>query len=180
MNGGIPQPTALHRAALTLHAMPGADRQWLLDALSGEELATLRPLLLELEALGIPRDAGLSPALQGQAASGHDPAGALQGLDGEGVRRLAGMLRAEPPRLVAVLLSAGRWPWRDQLLAQLGVDRTRVDARPMKAGDAGALAAALLADLALGVHEAESTPAQPRGSRWQAVRSRMAILAGRA
>ena len=120
MTFDVPQPSPAHRAALALHALPGDDRDWVLEALPADQQSMLQPLLRELEELGIPREAGLFDGVAGsrreQAITAVD---ALRALDGAGVRRLAGLLAAEPPRVAVALLAGGPWPWREQLLAGL-------------------------------------------------------------
>jgi hypothetical protein len=49
--------SGLRRAALTLHALGAADRDWLLQRLPLPERETLAELLVELRELDIPRDA---------------------------------------------------------------------------------------------------------------------------
>lgn len=123
MTGTIAQPTALHRAALALHALGDANRSWVLQALPADQQHTLHPLLVELKALGIPQDPGLLDELLAQAEDA--PArptrrAPLEHLEREEVETLARVLAAEPPRLAATLLGLRDWAWREDLLACLG------------------------------------------------------------
>jgi hypothetical protein len=113
-------PAPAQRAALALHALAADDRAWVLGALPADQQAVIEPLLRELEDLGIPRDAGLlDTAVRCEGDRGAAAADALRALDAAQVRRLAGLLAGEPPRLAAALLAASPWPWREQLLQHL-------------------------------------------------------------
>jgi hypothetical protein len=100
MNDSMPDPSALRRAALALHAMSDADRAWMLDALPGRQKPALVMLLSELEELGLPADADLvadlitpvSPALAGRMPAELD------------VAALAQRLQCEPPSIAAALM----------------------------------------------------------------------------
>jgi hypothetical protein len=178
MTPATPLPTPAHHAALTLHALGGADRQWVLNALSGEQQAALGPLLQELEELGIPREPELARTLLPEDAhEDRHAVGTLQSLDAAGVRRLAALLCAEPPRMAAALLASQPWPWRDQLLAELPPGFARaVDRTAAGVTDAGSLQAAVVAELAPCVWEA-ANPRTP--SLWQAMRRRLRAMRGR-
>jgi hypothetical protein len=173
MNVPSPQAMPAHRAALSLHSLCEADRQWVLQALGGEQQAALQPLLQELEELGIPREPELAHAFAAEAP-GKDlqGAGTLQALDACGVRRLGAVLVAEPPRLAAALLASGGWPWRECLLSVMpvGIARSVEGAIPAIAG-AGALQAAVVAELAPVVREREDAVPQP-SSLWCSLRRR--------
>lgn len=142
------EPRGARHAALLLHAMAPADRNWMLDALPPQERAELVPLLAELETLGIERD----PALIDAATSGSEagepssslsfhgideaqyPAAMsdeamLRALDARQVLALAEVFRTEPAGLVAEWLSIADWPWRDGLLQAMElVQRRKVEA----------------------------------------------------
>jgi hypothetical protein len=154
--------TPVRRAALLLHAMAPGDRDWMLAQLPAAGRARLQGLLGELAELGIPRD----PALLKQVAGGEVPA-AEPTLDvprGEpgceapsavvaaaDPARLAVALREEPVDLVAALLAARDWTWRDAFVRQIGPLRARQVAerlasqrrgcRPGSAGERALLAA---------------------------------------
>lgn len=135
LGADTPEPRGARHAALLLHAMSPADREWMLGELPSSERANLLPLLAELEALGIESD----PALIDDAISGATPAGsptatpfaagrlsgpisdeaALHALDAQQVRVLVECLRSEPLGLVGELLRLADWPWREDLLAAL-------------------------------------------------------------
>ena len=113
-----PQPSAAaRRAALTLHGLPPGDCEWILRALPDEHRAALQPLLQELAALGIPRDAQALDTLaqSAGAVSGRPPAGRDDGQ----AAAAAALLRSEPPRLIAEVLAARNWSWREQVAAML-------------------------------------------------------------
>ena len=147
---------ALHplsrRAALTVHALHGHDRAWLLAQLSADDRRRLLPMLSELTALGITADPSLLADVDGPGAVAgaiESPQLRLAGLvpvDAPGPQdadqrfarqqtalgRLepglaSRLLQAEPPGLIAQVLSIQAWPWRHVVLEQLGpVKRRRV------------------------------------------------------
>lgn len=111
-----PEPSPLRRAALSLHALHDADKDWILASLPSAAGDRLRLLLRELQDLGIPRQAV-------PVATWADPQpGAvafLWTLRDDEVMRLANLLRVEPPAIGATLLRAHPWPWRERLRAML-------------------------------------------------------------
>lgn len=141
-------PTSVRKAALLLHTLGPDDREWLVSQLAERDRTTLRPLLAELRALGIPVDRRLvddavaearkasEPLASGKGsppsdavrraalAAGVDPA-LLARVEGADPGRLAGLLRAEPPGLVARLLAIHAWPWAREVLDDLGAARAR-------------------------------------------------------
>lgn len=127
MNGE--RGTPVRRAALLLHAMGQADRDWVLGQLPASGRERLRDLLRELAELGIPRDATLlsqvvsapaavrEPSLDVEALPAATPSGTIAAAD---PAHLAAVLRGEPVELVALLLSLREWAWRDAFLRQIG------------------------------------------------------------
>lgn len=118
------------RAALMVHALGGADREWLLQQLPRDQRDRLQALLADLQALGIPADAALLQ--QAIAAPAPEPARATApqppALEDADPAALARALQNEPARLVAQLLHARAWPWRAALLEQLpALKRRRVE-----------------------------------------------------
>ncbi|HET8748745.1 MAG TPA: hypothetical protein VFM98_24330 [Ramlibacter sp.] len=177
MTNTMPLPTPAHRAALTLHALSGPDRQWVLAALSDGQRETLNRLLQELEQLGIPRDAELAAALAAESTGEESGARALRALDKAGVHRLAEILSAEPPRLVVALLAGAPWPWRERLLALLSPTfRREVQRHAGGAPPPPLLHDTIVAQLVPVLHAHAARAA--RSSRWQALRRRLAALGG--
>jgi hypothetical protein len=131
-----PSPDA-RRAALLLHALPAADREWLLAELPDGARATLRGLVAELEELGIPSDHALvqevvdgSRATGGAATSAPPaaparPDGRLDALCAAAPTLVSHALRDEPAGLVATLLRVHDFPWREAVLARLDPVRRR-------------------------------------------------------
>jgi hypothetical protein len=129
--------TPVRRAALLLHAMAPADRNWVLRQLPPGGHDRLRELLRELAELGIPRDAALlkhfavAPVARDTTRqvealpyelSGAAPAETIAAAD---PARLAVILGGEPVELLALLLSARDWPWRTAFLGHLGPLKAR-------------------------------------------------------
>lgn len=132
MNGAALAATSPRRAALLVHAMPAADRDWLLGTLASHHRVQLELLLEELRALEIPPDAALLREIVEAAPAGPADAQArLARLAPREVAKLVHLLRDEPPQLVATLLAAQPWPWKGAVLAALGERATQ--ARPQQA-----------------------------------------------
>ncbi|MDA8521026.1 hypothetical protein [Acidovorax sp. NCPPB 4044] len=138
---GALSSTEPRRAALLLHALPAADRRWILDQMPQVQRQALQTLLAELSALGIPPDKTslekLQPASGQQPSAGHPRAEIsreefsdetdLMALDTAGVSSLAQAWRAQPALLVAQALCLRPWPWRAALLERLpALQRLRV------------------------------------------------------
>lgn len=111
---------ANRRAALLAHAMPAADRAWLLAELDPDRRGVLAGLLDELRSMGIPRDPALVRQLLDEEAAG-SPDRSLTALGPDALPRLFDVLRGEPETIVAIFLHAQSWPWRGAALQELGV-----------------------------------------------------------
>ncbi|MBC5785099.1 hypothetical protein H8N03_19285 [Ramlibacter sp. USB13] len=170
----------LRTAAMTLHALPARDREWLLARLVERQRHLLRPLLQELQDLGIPGDPGLLQALQQQDAQAATPEAAWpETLGAAELARLVEVLAQEPPGLTRSLLAMRAWNWAPQLLAAIGADRRRqVQEIPLRA-PAPALQAAILQALKARCESAPSPVARNAPNRWQRARSRLLRWGGR-
>lgn len=180
-------------AALLLHAMAPADRDWVLASLQPVERDGLRALLRELEELGIERDPNLiaeaTAAAVPVASTGIDDAWLETPVSDEAwLRRLAdsempllaASLRGEPPGLVAQFLRLSDWPWRHALLQALDpVQRRRVESAIDEASNAADLPPALRAALVEAVAQrlrqqpAAAAPARERVAGWKQSLSRL-------
>lgn len=110
---------ANRRAALLAHALPVTDRAWLLSELRPDQRETIASLLDELRSMRVPPDPELvRELLDAESRGGHEHF--LQRLAADDLAPLVEVLRAEPARLVASFLQARAWPWREQVLHQLG------------------------------------------------------------
>lgn len=112
----------IRRAALLLHAQPIETRRRLVDQLSTDEAATLRPLLDELEQLGIPPEfadlrqiAAAAPEIY-RAPIDAPPAERLNWLSAESIAHA--IQQCSAPTIVQ-LLSGGHWPWKHAVLEHL-------------------------------------------------------------
>jgi hypothetical protein len=174
MNLPLSQPSGAHRAALVLHALADADREWVMAALATEQRGRLELLLRELRQLGVPAEAELldeAVAAAGSASEG-GPRDALEALDDEGFAALAVLLAAEPPRLVSALVAARPPGWSARLLAKLP-PAPAATVRTQRAASAPALEAALRLQLAacLPAGQAVRAPsAWSRTTRWLRLR----------
>lgn len=187
------EPRGTRHAALLLHAMAPADRNWMLDALPQQDRAELVPLLAELEALGIERDPALidaatsSDELVAPAISPADDVAddarrpiamsdeaMLHALDAEQVSALADILRTEPAGLVVEWLGLADWPWREALLqAMEPLQRRKIEAclaaaKPAMQTPPG-LRAALISMVAAQLRRRPSVDA-PSSSPWRKLR----------
>ncbi len=115
------------QAALLLHTLIETDRQWLLDRLSASARSEAERLLAELATLGMPTDPRMLDQMLAGRAGAPVPAAASsrQRLYAATAVEVADLLQGEPDALVARLLRAGDWPWRDGVLERLGPTRRR-------------------------------------------------------
>ncbi len=127
-------------AALLLHALATPDREWVLQKLEPSDRARLRPMLAELQEMGIPADPaivertlGAMPFLvadssqlsssavgRGQDRTSDANADQIARLRSGAPTALAEVLRSEPPRVIATLFLIADWPWRAAVMAHLG------------------------------------------------------------
>jgi len=121
MNMDTPGNVAGRRAALLVHAMPPADRLWLLAALPLPARERLEALLAELRSLEVPPDSDLLRELaDAPVSSAGEPAEDRIGrLDKAEVRSLVRILRGEPAAVAVRVLGMRPWPWKAAVLAQL-------------------------------------------------------------
>lgn len=121
MNAAPLAAASPRRAALLVHAMPPADREWLLGSLAPHHRVELELLLDELRELGIPRDEAMLREIVAAPPQAR-PATAVERMETitpAQVARLAHLLRQEPPQLAATLLALRAWPWKDTVARAL-------------------------------------------------------------
>lgn len=166
------RPDSSRHAALLLHAMGPADRQWLLDALTAERRARVEPLLQELRELGIPADEELlRPVLAIAAPRESGPLARLERLSASEATALAQALLLEPRPLAARLLAMRDWPWKQAVLASCSPqDRTSLAAGAPATPSATLDRAICLAAVKLLASLPAGTPAPRGAARWQALR----------
>ncbi|MFT4171324.1 MAG: hypothetical protein QM639_02095 [Rhodocyclaceae bacterium] len=108
------------KAALLLHAMSEADRQWALARLSPESRTTAVAFLDELRTLGIPADESLvREALDEAASQIRDKVETIDPLSSASPEVMLGLLRYESVNTIAWVLSLRDWPWREAFLSRL-------------------------------------------------------------
>lgn len=109
MNLQLDTSAGLRRAALALHALGEADREWLLSRLPAQSRETLDPLLVELGELGIaPDDAVIRVALSEVVADAP--------VATDEARALCAVLADEAPAVQSLLLAALPASQRDAVL----------------------------------------------------------------
>jgi hypothetical protein len=146
------QVSGERKAALALSSLVEADRAWMLERLQEPQRARLLALLDELGAMRVSFDRELLKQL-GEPEKAEKPvqppveAHALETADPQPV---LDVLEREPDWLVALVLRARVWPWRNALLERLGTERARRVARV--APDAAALRPKAIAALLDALH----------------------------
>jgi hypothetical protein len=110
------------QAALVLHGLAPADREWMLARLPEPRQQELGALLEELQSLGLPPDAGLIHEAIGDAPAAASPAANLMQASAE---QMHALLAEEPDRLVALLVSSSAWPWKERFFVLLGAARAQ-------------------------------------------------------
>jgi hypothetical protein len=121
-----PAPVGLRQAALVLHGLAQDDRDWLLAQLPEASAEDIRPLLVELQALGVPGDPELiRVALQRKVEEVKALQPGFHALAAASVHQMLELLADEPDTLIAIVLSSSNWSWRDALLSRLGDERAR-------------------------------------------------------
>jgi hypothetical protein len=125
---------SLRRAALMLHGLVPADREAVLGQLDPVHRVAIEPLLEELAELGLPSDTTLLEELLRSPAAVEPveatPADVLMQAAAADVERV---IASEPPLVVARLLAAGDWPWKDTVLARSALPRQRRTADALSA-----------------------------------------------
>lgn len=117
------------QAALLLHGLPAAKQRSVMARLSRAEAARLKPLLAELQLMGLPRSLGTSlrdPVTPPPFEEPHPPTleRRVANLNAEDV---AATLQSCAPGTVALLLRAANWPWKARMLGLL-TDSHRIKA----------------------------------------------------
>jgi hypothetical protein len=153
----------VRRAALVLHGLTPADREWVLERLPPSSCEELQPLLDELASLGMPGDPELiRSALQRVAdgAQGVEPAFAV--IAHASSEHVYDILVDEPDRLIAIVMSSSNWPWRDALLSRIDAARAQgIRERMMTLSVAPGLRRAVLQELARRIGEGVATRRAP-------------------
>lgn len=112
------------KSALLLHGLDPADQLWMLGQLPQHQREALKAALSELQALGIPPEAGLRaavPAEEPVREPMREPTredAALRQLESADAAQVHAALVDQPSELVQAFLSAHAWPWRDDVRAQ--------------------------------------------------------------
>lgn len=103
-----------------LSRLCGADREWLLTALSGNARARL--LRLATSERG-PSESERAPGLVSAADARESGSGAEAMLDAAPMEKIASALESEPTWVMAVLLGTRAWRWEEHLLGKLAPDQ---------------------------------------------------------
>lgn len=111
-------------AAERLRGLDARDRAWLLARLAPAERARVEALLDEL-AQGAPTPGNAEAAAPGANGAADPRSEDVRELDAADPLRLAALLAREPDGVVAALLLAERWSWRERFLAALPLHRRR-------------------------------------------------------
>ncbi|MES2538660.1 MAG: hypothetical protein V4632_22610 [Pseudomonadota bacterium] len=126
------------KAALRLHGLSSADRDWMLQRLDTQEQARLGDLLRELRELGIQAEHCVPDEIEARpnvANADEELAGvadALALMRAASVPEITALLSAEPDHVAAAVLAVYPWPWRPRLLAAYGVEMRQRLARVLQ------------------------------------------------
>lgn len=164
----------IRRAALTLHALPAPDREWVLRRLDPHQQRLLGDQLRELQALGIVADDRLVRDALTQAPSEEATPAWKEMLRAADAERVHALIQNEPAALVARLLALGPWPWEADLMERLGpAGRAHVSARKAGVQRCAALDENLLSEFARRIEDAapkqragNEVRTQPRPRGW--------------
>lgn len=123
-------------AALTLHALPPADREWVLRRLDPQQQLVVEGHLEELRGLCIPAEADLVRSALQQSPPAESESAWRAALAARSGAEMNEVLRVEPVALVARLLDLGPWTWEADFLqcltpaarARIAALRQRADA----------------------------------------------------
>jgi len=121
---------AYTRIALRLRDVGAEDREWLLSHLGADDCQRVTAALQEYRARNgasagaagpkVSREAPTAQVGNGNAAA--EPAARLAGAGAADVRKLLG---GQPDWAIALVLSAGPWPWGQEVLGQWSPERIR-------------------------------------------------------
>lgn len=111
------------RAALTLHALPEEDREWVLRRLDPGQQQLVSEQLSELQALGVVADERLVRQALDQSGEREAPQGWQERLRLCDAASMLGLLQGEPASLIARVLALGPWPWEQAFLEHVGPTR---------------------------------------------------------
>jgi hypothetical protein len=142
----------LRLAALRLHSVGEADREWILDRLGRGERRRLVTLLRDLKRSGV--RAAHADAVQHELATRPEPrraepaAGVPVELEQADVEAVARALRAEPEWVRSAILGVHPWKWRRSVLERIGRADPARRVAPTAAAPRPAVAAALARSLA--------------------------------
>lgn len=165
------------RAALSVHGLAEADRQWLLSRLPAAEGEALQHLIGELSSPRMRRLAGWRQVLAGGLRANKpetkqsikNAEGTIEAASAQEVRDL---LEQEPDWVIAVILAHRTWPWTIGYLASIEQHRRLSIARYVKDVD---VLKPTLRDTIVGLLESElrvtsTKPAQSRnGARFDEI-----------
>ncbi|WP_116138494.1 hypothetical protein [Trinickia diaoshuihuensis] len=128
----------VRKAALLLHTLSDADRNWMFEQLPAQQRRRLLDLVDELRELGIPGSPALLDAMKDDSAAERPPAplpdtdsweGWCAVIERAGPSAVWPMLRTEPEPLIARVLALRDWSWAPAIAQWLDpLQRTTVRA----------------------------------------------------
>jgi len=114
------------KAALLLSSLREEDRAWLLARVDDSQRTRLAPLLSEVRGLGVsvdPRTLRELAQSDGDAQEPEADDSASASITSASASAVLEALGGEPDWLIAIVLRARPWPWREALLNLLGTER---------------------------------------------------------
>lgn len=117
---------AYTRIALRLREVGAADREWLLSRLDADDCHRVSVALQQYRAKNATAPGGVAPvsreAPRSQPDNATQPAARLAAASAADIRKL---FAGQPDWAIALVLSAGPWPWAAELLGQWVPERIR-------------------------------------------------------
>jgi hypothetical protein len=110
------------RIALRLREIGAEDREWLLSHLGADDCQRVSAALQQHRAHNVARPEAAPTAPKTQAENAPAPTARLAAASAADVRNV---LAGQPDWAIALVLSAGPWPWAQELLGQLSPERIR-------------------------------------------------------
>lgn len=112
------------QAALCIHGLSPKDQKWILKKLPRQQRLTIKQLLRELNAIGIPADQDWLPKVEQKIKNEKldksfdgDSMADIKTVDAAPLQNIKKLLIGESDEMVARILAIRHWKWSEQLMA---------------------------------------------------------------